>query len=212
MQDSDLAGGARVDQVLHRAARLFTTKGYEAASMRDLAAAVDIRPSSLYHHFPSKQHILFAICSTFQRDFNLEVVPELRAERPADLAIRAAIKRHVEFSNRRWPDVLVNMRERRSLPAEQQASINVLRRQYRDAIAAVIERGTREGAFAVPDPKLAAMMILDMVNGMAQWFKPRDRRDLERMAERYGDAAVAMLRSWGSESPDGAPPGPKTRK
>ena len=196
MPDSDLVGGDRVEQVLNRAARLFTSKGYDAASMRDLAAEVEIRPSSLYHHFPSKQHILFAICSGFQRDFNLEVVPELRAEQPPDVAIRAAIRKHIEFSNRRWPDVLVNMRERRSLPPEQQASINVLRRQYRDALTAVIERGTKEGVFHVPDAKLASMLILDMVNGMAHWFKPRDRRNLQRMAERYGDAAVALLRSW----------------
>lgn len=197
MPESDSVSGARVQQVLRRAALLFTTKGYDAASMRELAAEVEIRPSSLYHHFPSKQDILFAICSGFQRDFNLEVVPELRAERPPDLAIRSAIRKHIEFSSRRWPDVLVNMRERRSLPAEQQASINVLRRQYRDAMAAVIARGVAEGVFSVPDPKLASMLILDMVNGLAAWFKPRDRRDLEAMAVRYGDAAVALLRSWG---------------
>jgi hypothetical protein len=52
--------------------------------------------------------------------------------------------------------------------------------------------------FSVPDPKLAAMAVLDMVNGMAHWFRPRDRRDLERMATRYGDAAVALVKCWGS--------------
>jgi AcrR family transcriptional regulator len=197
MSEPDEAGGDRVEQVLSSAARLFTTKGYDGASMRDLAAEVDIRPSSLYHHFPSKQHILFEICYGFQRDFNLEVVPELRADRPPAPAIRDAIRKHVEFSRRRWPEVLVNMRERRSLPPEQQASINALRRQYRDALAAVIERGVKEGVFGVPDAKLASMLILDMVNGMAAWFRPRDRRDTDRMAERYGEAAISLLESWG---------------
>jgi hypothetical protein len=42
------------------------------------------------------------------------------------------------------------------------------------------------------------MLILDMVNGMAAWFQPRDRRDTERMAERYGEAAISLLESWGS--------------
>jgi AcrR family transcriptional regulator len=197
MPDSDLVGGDRVEQVLSSAARLFTSKGYDGASMRDLAAEVDIRPSSLYHHFPSKQHILFEICYGFQRDFNLEVVPELRPDRPPAPAIREAIRKHVEFSRRRWPEVLVNMRERRSLPLEQQASINALRRQYRDAMAAVIERGVKDGSFRVADAKLASMLILDMVNGMAAWFKPRDRRDTDRMAERYGEAAISLLESWG---------------
>jgi AcrR family transcriptional regulator len=201
MPESELVGGDRVEQVLSSAARLFTSKGYDGTSMRDLAAEVDIRPSSLYHHFPSKQHILFEICYGFQRDFNLEVTPELRADRPPAPAIREAIRKHVEFSRRHWPEVLVNMRERRSLPLDQQASINALRRQYRDAMAAVIERGVKEGVFGVADPKLASMLILDMVNGMAAWFTPRDRRDTERMADRYGEAAISLLESWGRARP-----------
>jgi AcrR family transcriptional regulator len=161
---------------------------------------VAVRPSSLYHHFPSKERILFEICYSFQRDFNLEVLPELRADRPPAMAIRAAIRTEILFSNRRWSQVRVASRERRSLPKELQAPINALRREYRDAMAATIERGCREGVFSVPDPKLAAMAVLDMVSGLGQWFKPRDRGDLERIAIRYGDAAVAMLRGWGTES------------
>jgi AcrR family transcriptional regulator len=185
-----------VEQVLGCAARLFREKGYGTASMRDIAAEVDIRPSSLYHHFPSKQHILFAICDRYQRDFNLEVLAQLGSEPRPDRAIRAAIRHHIVFANRRWPEVLVTWRERRSLSREQQATINGLRRQYRDAMAEVIERGCREGVFGVPDPKLAAMATLDMVNGLAQWFKPRDERDLQLMATRYGDAAIGLLRGW----------------
>ena len=44
----------RVDQVLETATRLFTERGYDAASIRDLAAALAMRPSSLYHHFAGK--------------------------------------------------------------------------------------------------------------------------------------------------------------
>lgn len=190
--------------MLERAARLFAEKGYDAASMRDLAEEVAVRPSSLYHHFTGKDRILFEICYGFQQDFNLEVVPELRPQRHPEDAIRAAIRSHVLFSNRNWPQVLVNMRERRSLPADQQNAINALRRQYRDALAATIQRGCEQGVFAVPEPKLAAMAILDMVNGIAQWYRPRDRRDLERMAASYGDAAVALVRGWGpGRVPDG---------
>jgi AcrR family transcriptional regulator len=190
--------------MLEGAARLFAAKGYDASSMRDIAQEAAVRPSSLYHHFPGKDRILFEICHGFQQDFNLEVVPELRAQRPPDQALEAAIRAHILFSNRRWPQVLVNMRERRSLPADQQAAINALRRQYRDAIASTIERGREQGLFPVPDAKLAAMAILDMVNGMAHWFRPRDRRDLERMAVRYGAAAVALVRGWGRGAADGS--------
>src|SRR3989442_5123980 len=120
----------RIEQVLESAMRLFTEKGYEAASVRDLAAELEIRPSSLYHHFPGKQHILFAICMRMQTDFNAEVMPELIADRPPDQAIAAAVHRHVLFGHRREGDGLVNIPERRSLPPEQLAQVNGLRKEY----------------------------------------------------------------------------------
>src|SRR2546425_7154057 len=199
MKDGDraaLGGNRRIGQVLESATRLFTEKGYEAASVRDLAAELEIRPSSLYHHFPGKQHILFAICLGMQKDFNAEVMPELNADRPPDQAIASAVRRHVVFGHRRKGEVLVNIRERRSLPPEQLAQVNGLRREYRDTMARVIEDGCERGLFWVGDPKLAAMAIVDMINGLPQWFKPRDEEDVERVADLYAGAAVTLLRGW----------------
>jgi AcrR family transcriptional regulator len=191
-----LGGTLRIDQVLESATRLFTEKGYEAASVRDLAAELEIRPSSLYHHFPGKQHILFAICMRMQTDFNAEVMPELVANRPPDEAIASAVRRHVLFGHRRKGEVVVNIRERRSLPADQLAQVNGLRREYRDTMARVIDAGCEQGVFYVGDPKLAAMAIVDMINGLPHWFRPHDEHDLERVADLYASAALALLRGW----------------
>ena len=185
----------RVGQVLETATRLFTERGYEAASIRDLADKLAIRPSSLYHHFPGKQDILFTICFEMQRDFNAQVLPALSSGTPEE-AIRRTIREHVLFSQRRNGEVLVNIRERRSLPPRLRARVNALRREYRDRVAAVIEEGRRQGVFHLPQPRLAAMAILDMANGQALWFKPRDRADLERLANDYAQAAVVLLRGW----------------
>ncbi len=204
MKDGDratLGGTLRIGQVLESATRLFTEKGYEAASVRDLAAELEIRPSSLYHHFPGKQHILFAICMRMQTDFNAEVMPELIAERRPDEAIAAAVRRHVIFGHRRKGEVVVNIRERRSLPPEQLAQVNALRRDYRDTLARVIEAGCERGVFCVGEPKLAAMAIVDMINGLPHWFKPQDEHDLERVADLYARAALALLRGWDSVRP-----------
>jgi AcrR family transcriptional regulator len=186
----------RVGQVLKTATRLFTERGYEAASIRDLAAELAIRPSSLYHHFPGKQDILFTICFEMQRDFNAQVLPKLASVGTPEEAIRRTIREHVLFSQRRKGEVLVNIRERRSLPPKLRARVNALRREYRDAVAGVIEEGRRQGAFHFPQPRLAAMAILDMANGQTLWFKPRDQADLERLAGEYAQAAVVLLRGW----------------
>ena len=41
---------------------LFSEQGYEATSMRHIAAALGLSPGAFYHHFPSKEAVLVAVC------------------------------------------------------------------------------------------------------------------------------------------------------
>lgn len=47
--------------IMQEALQLFASKGYAAVSMRDIASAVGIRASSIYHHFGAKQEIFDAL-------------------------------------------------------------------------------------------------------------------------------------------------------
>ena len=44
--------------ILLAAARVFAARGYEAATIRDIASEVDLLPGSLYHHFASKDALI----------------------------------------------------------------------------------------------------------------------------------------------------------
>ncbi|MCA2977516.1 MAG: TetR/AcrR family transcriptional regulator [Myxococcaceae bacterium] len=48
-------------EILDRSLELFAERGFSGSSMRDLARAVGVRESALYHHFPNKKAILEAI-------------------------------------------------------------------------------------------------------------------------------------------------------
>lgn len=48
-------------EILDRALELFATHGFSGSSMRDIAKAVGVRESALYHHFPNKRSILAAV-------------------------------------------------------------------------------------------------------------------------------------------------------
>ena len=197
MDRAEQAGAApaslRVDQVLETATRLFTERGYDAASVRDLAAELAMRPSSLYHHFAGKQHILFAICFGMQTDFNARLMPLFNTGKGPVETLRDVVTEQIRFSLARKGEVLVSIRERRSLPPELRRQVNELRREYRDAVIALIEDGRRRRLFRVADPKLAAMAVLDMIGGLFQWFQPRDDADRERIIRIYVDAVLALL-------------------
>ena len=49
------------EKILEAAAQIFSEKGYHAASMQDIAHAVNLQKASLYHHVSGKQEILFVL-------------------------------------------------------------------------------------------------------------------------------------------------------
>ena len=49
------------DEILEAAAQIISQKGYHAASMQDIAQAVNLQKASLYHHVSSKQEILLIL-------------------------------------------------------------------------------------------------------------------------------------------------------
>ena len=49
------------EKILNKALTLFSSKGFEAVSVKEIAADVGIKDSSLYKHFKSKQEIFDTI-------------------------------------------------------------------------------------------------------------------------------------------------------
>lgn len=61
-------GKGRRDSILDEATRLFAERGYEGASMADLAARVGLRKASLFHHFASKEELRTAVLDRLVRE------------------------------------------------------------------------------------------------------------------------------------------------
>ena len=56
---------------IHQAAvELFSSRGYEKTSLREIAEQVGITKASLYYHYSSKQDLLRAIIGTFLDDLS----------------------------------------------------------------------------------------------------------------------------------------------
>ena len=46
------------DKIIYEALSLFSVKGYDAVSIREIASAVGIKESSIYNHFKNKKDLL----------------------------------------------------------------------------------------------------------------------------------------------------------
>ena len=56
-------------KILEKALELFSTRGYDAVSVGEIAKAVGIKAPSLYNHFPSKQAIFDAIVKSTEAHY-----------------------------------------------------------------------------------------------------------------------------------------------
>ena len=56
-------GNKTKDKILKHALKLFSSKGYKATTVRDIAGAVGIKQSALYNHFKNKDEILETLIS-----------------------------------------------------------------------------------------------------------------------------------------------------
>ncbi|MDO7834413.1 TetR/AcrR family transcriptional regulator [Sphingobium sp. HBC34] len=70
---------ARKWEITCSIAAAFARRGYHAVSMRDLAADLNLNQGTLYHHFPSKDEALLAICIVGQEELKRNLAGVLAA-------------------------------------------------------------------------------------------------------------------------------------
>src|SRR6516165_9041686 len=83
-------------EILRTAARLFQQQGYDATSMNDVAAALKLSKGGLYHHFQSKDEILFHIMSHALDITEERVLKAVRGIQDPEERLRALIRLHIE--------------------------------------------------------------------------------------------------------------------
>ena len=72
-------------EIMCAALRMFADKGFEPVSVRDIAGAVNIKESSVYYHFKSKQDIMDTLLAEFEQR-------SAQMMAPLEAAVNAVIK------------------------------------------------------------------------------------------------------------------------
>jgi AcrR family transcriptional regulator len=184
-------------EILAQATRLFGERGFGATSIRDIADAVGISSSTLYHHFANKQDVLHAAVSDFLTDFVAATVPTLRdGSLPPVQRIRATVAAHIRITDERRHELLVGNPIRYALDPEHRAQGIALQTEYHDAVRATIEQGSSLGEFRVCDAGIATMAVLDMLNGIREWYSPAGPLSRDELVQRYTQLVLALLGAW----------------
>lgn len=162
----------RREEIIDTAARVFHARGYEAGSLDDVAAELDLRKSSLYYYVKSKAQLLYLI---FDRaiSFALHRLDELAEIADPAERLGAFIVHQVSIvaEERSLFYVFFESRPRLERDYEEQirAKERCYLRHYVEAVAAAVEAGVLPKI----DPRRGAQAILGMSSWVYKWFDPR---------------------------------------
>ncbi|ADB49265.1 TetR/AcrR family transcriptional regulator [Conexibacter woesei] len=186
-------------EIIERSAALFDARGYHSASMEDIAAAVGIRKTTLYHYFRSKDEILACIHDEF-----LDLLIERQQRRAAlgmrpDQLVLETMEDILELMETHRGHVRVFFEHHRELPPDAHEAISRKRKRYEEEVRATIRDGVEQGAFRPVDPGMATLALFGMCNWAYQWYDASGPLSARQIAHTFWDM---LLRGIASR-PDG---------
>jgi AcrR family transcriptional regulator len=180
----ELDDGNRRRQIIDGAARLFRTKGFAAASTRDIAAAAGMRSGSPFYHFESKSALLYVVMEegmAHAAQSQQAALDRLAADASPRDRLRALVRSHFEILLGPDSDFIpVMLYEWRSLTAEQRQGIASIKDGYEAQWMPVLQALSDGGALQA-EPALARLFIFGALNWAVQWFSPQRGKSIDEL-------------------------------
>jgi TetR/AcrR family transcriptional regulator, cholesterol catabolism regulator len=179
----------RKEQILETAERLFSERGYHATSMRDIAAALDLKGGSLYSHIKGKEELLWWSLERAASQFQGVKEQFDGGNLPAMERLRGAIRAHIRIVANNLPAATVYFHEWRFLPeGAERESFLARRNLYETWMRQLVDAARSEGHFAPSvESKWAALLILSASNWLYQWYNPQGQLSSDDIADRFTD-------------------------
>jgi AcrR family transcriptional regulator len=190
---------ARLREIYDVAARVFSEKGYDGASIQDVADAVGILKGSLYYYIDTKQDLLYGIIDEVHRDALRALEEWVAVDGDATTRLRAFVEGHVLANTRNITKIGVFFHDFRSLDPERRERIITDRDRYDSHLRGLIREGQVEGVFRADiDPKLASMGILGMMNWTYHWWRDGGPNSAAEVAKQFADLILLGLAGDGT--------------
>jgi AcrR family transcriptional regulator len=188
--------------ILQAAVEEFGRTGFEDTKWADVASAVGIGPTALYHYFESKLHCLYEIMGQAVADFQ-ERFERITSEHDAwPDALVAVLENTFDLTEQEVLRNRVLMAEQgligihRQAPREEE-SREAARTRTRDlefAWGAFLARGMQQGHIPEADPQLLARALLGLYNSVWHWYRPGGTLSLAQVGRFFVDRQLALLK------------------
>ena len=179
-------------QILSAAAKIFREKGYQRATIKDVADEVGLLKGSIYYYIKSKQELLYKIgiaplkatTEKLKEVVNQDISPEEKLK----LAIKTRLKAFDEF----YPEILVFLHERfDELSEDERSFLKKGQKEDEEFWRKILTEGMERDVFRKDmDLKITAQAIIGMCHWMYKWYKKDGRLTTDQIAEVFSEFAL----------------------
>ena len=160
---------SKKEAIIEKAAYLFKTKSYTAASMRELADALGVEAPSLYNYIGSKSELLQSICFKIANQFTLHLNEVENREATILSKVEAILRFHIQIMLNNFNEVYVANHEWKHLKEPLLNDFLNQRRSYEKRLMLLIEAGIKNNELKNIHPYVAVLTILSAVRGLEFW-------------------------------------------
>ena len=159
IKNSDLVGKKQL-LIAKSAAKLFSKKGYQQTTMREISRATGMAMGNLYDYISKKEDVLCLVFDVYHKIVEESSLgPEvMKVKNPLERLrsnLRISIKNVHDFHN----EIVLMYRESQLLPKKDMDRAKKMELDQIRAMEKLIRMGVKQGLFKVKDPYFAASMI-----------------------------------------------------
>jgi AcrR family transcriptional regulator len=174
------------ERLLRVAIDLFAAQGFAGTSIRDIAKAMGMSISNIYHYYGSKEGILLAILERASWPLleGLEQIAVL--DLPPLERFARLIDEHVKLSHRINSESRIYTIDLRQLPPEARAATREVQRRILDVYVGLLQPLADAGQVRSRDVTVTAFNVMAVINWSLRWYSPEGSLSLTQLAEELG--------------------------
>lgn len=173
----------RIARIERAAARIFAEKGFENANFDDIAASLDLRGSSLFHYFSSKNELFLRILHTSAAQV-FERLREVKAEGgTSDVVWAKLVREQVLLQTRDFPEFAPLFFKTSASSAELQAEVLRLRREHALIFETVAEDWRHVSGATSSASRVHLGVTFGALAYLPEWYNPEGPLMVEELAD-----------------------------
>jgi AcrR family transcriptional regulator len=179
-------------QILESAARIFSRKGFEKATMEDVSNELYMTKGSLYHYIKSKDDMVFQ-CHMRALEIGNEGLKEiLNSDYPPKTKLYKAIIRHIELITKEF--VVGSLRQQELLlPKHMYEKVIKKRDKFEKIFMRIFEDAIKELHLDKDDVKIRAFTILGAINWIPRWYSSKGKLSPTEIGKLMADYLIGEL-------------------